>query len=522
MTPTQQLAAAWEARLAQWKPAEAIAAQSPTFTPHDGPQRAFMDAEADIVIFGGSAGGGKTASPLMTPAHKGHLDVPGFGAVIFRRTYPDITAEGGLWDESQDWYRDLGGTARENPLEWRFPSGAKVTFAHMQHSKDRHRWKGAQIPAIYWDQLEEFEASQFWYLLSRNRSLCGVRPYVRATVNPPEDDEHWLYELVGPWVDDRHPLYPQEPGAVLHFTRSAAGDLEWVGADYIDEATGQPAQSLAFIPATIYDNPTLLAGNPEYLTRLRSLLFEDQERLLHGNWRVPKRGTLIAEHHIPIVDAAPADLDVVGRSWDLAGTAPAKGKRPDRTAGALVGMKDGVWYVLDMRLAQLEPDGVDALMDQTAALDGYRVPVLLQQDPGEAGKRAVQAHARRLVGHDVRFRSPTGDKVQRARPLVAAARAGNLRLVRGEWNRALINEAVAFPSGTYDDQVDAVSWAMLMLAFPDAAPPAIGYAAGSRIARGAGSPLVPARTGQSTRRAGGKAGPTRRGQGEAPRFRRTP
>jgi predicted phage terminase large subunit-like protein len=394
-----------------------------SFVPHDGPQRAFVDSDADIVIYGGAAGGGKTAALLMTPVLKGHTNNSGFGAVIFRRILPDIKAAGGMWDESEVLYEPFGAVSRQDPLERCFPSGAKVTFAHLQHKKDRLHWKGSQIAYLAFDQLEEFEESQFWYLTSRNRSTCGVRPYIRATVNP--DPDSWVKAFLAPWVDDRHPEYPFPPGEVRYFTRD--GDsLVWVDADWRDP-DGQPATSLTYIPATIHDNPTLLAGNPEYLAR----------------------------------------LETVGRSWDLAGTVERDGADPDWTVGAKVGYLDGVWYVLDIVRARASPAGVDRLMDQTALLDGASVEIHLQQDPGEVGQRAVEGHVRRLKGHVVRWRRPTGDKVTRAKPLASAAEAGNVVLVSGFWNRDFSNECVAFPGNGHDDQVDAVSWAFLVQAFPN-------------------------------------------------------
>ena len=110
-------------------------------------------------------------------------------AVIFRRESPQITNQGGLWDESAAMYPPFSALPNQVSLSWRFPSGAKVRFSHMQYAKDRFNWDGSQIPLIGFDQLEHFEEIQFWYMLARNRSLCGVRPYIRATCNPIPDDD---------------------------------------------------------------------------------------------------------------------------------------------------------------------------------------------------------------------------------------------------------------------------------------------------------------------------------------------
>src|SRR5574343_595906 len=152
-----------------------------TIRPQKGPQEDFLSSNADIVIYGGSRGAGKSFALIMAPL--AHIDVSGFGCVIFRRTFPQITNEGGLWDESSNLYPHLGARPTQNDLTWRFPSGAAVSFAHMQNEADIENWKGAQVPLIGLDQIEQFSEKQFWGLLGSNRSTCGVLPYIRATCN---------------------------------------------------------------------------------------------------------------------------------------------------------------------------------------------------------------------------------------------------------------------------------------------------------------------------------------------------
>lgn len=462
----------------------------------------FLTTPADIAIYGGAAGGGKTFSMLCDPLR--YIDVPGFGATIFRRTYPDIANEGGMWDESLKLYPALGAIGRRYRMEWEFPSGARVRFGHVQHDHEVERWKGAQIAGLYFDQLEEFSDRVFWYLMSRNRSACGVRPFVRATVNP--DPDSWLKQLLAPWVDIDHPEYPFAAGALRYITRHG-DELVWVDADWRDP-DGQPAKSLTFIPATVYDNAALLSRNPEYLASLRSLPYVDRMRLLGDpndptiGWRVRSDGNMFRRDWLDVVDEPPSyDVgyyDLIGRSWDEAGTEPEKGKgSPDYTAGALVARKGDHWYVLDMVREQVTAAGVDRLIDQCAELDGYRVPIILQQDPGAAGKRAIAYHEERLraMGRIVVSDRPSGDKVLRAKEMSAAAEQGRLHLVRrwpapeaeGNWIVPFINEAVAFgPKAVRDDMIDAASWGMLVLAgrppapaahIPAEAPPArpVGY-----------------------------------------------
>src|SRR5690606_20572067 len=135
----------------------------------------------DIVIYGGAAGGGKTYALLMEPLRH-VLTVKGFGAVVFRRNAVQVRNEGGLWDTSELLYGPLGLKPRETVLEWvHVPTGNTVKFAHLEHESTVYDWQGAQVTLLQFDELTHFTERQFWYMLSRNRSTCGVRPYVRAT-----------------------------------------------------------------------------------------------------------------------------------------------------------------------------------------------------------------------------------------------------------------------------------------------------------------------------------------------------
>ena len=103
--------------------------------PQAGPQETFLSTPADIAIYGGSAGGGKTFAILLETLR--HTANARFKAVIFRRTHADVTQQGGIWSDTEEMYPNFGATPNLSSLNWTFPSGAKVGFAHLQHEKDK-------------------------------------------------------------------------------------------------------------------------------------------------------------------------------------------------------------------------------------------------------------------------------------------------------------------------------------------------------------------------------------------------
>lgn len=253
--------------------------------PQPGPQEAFARSSADIVIYGGAAGGGKSFGLLLEPLYD--VANPHFGAVIFRRTYSEITNEGGLWDESMKLYPHLQAVPKVGDLTWTFPSGATVSFGHMQHVSDVLKWHSSQIPLIEFDELTTFTEYQFIYMLSRNRSTCGVRPRIRAGCNP--DAASWVSRWVEWYIDPAtgYPL-PDRVGKIRWFVRDGE-TLRWsdnplsLRKDYPD--AGDPL-SFTFIPAKLDDNRILTAADPRYRAGLMALPRVERERLLKGNWLI--------------------------------------------------------------------------------------------------------------------------------------------------------------------------------------------------------------------------------------------
>lgn len=280
-----------------------------------GPQEAALASPADIVIFGGGRGGGKSWGLLLSVVQNAR--VPAFAAEIFRRTYPELTATGGLWPESYRIFPHIAGTPREGDLRWTFPSGARVKFSHMQYASDRFNWKGAQIPFVGFDQLELFDESQFWYLVSCNRDPSGtVRPWMFATCNPvPEDDVvgGWLHRFIQWWIDpETGRAIDKRSGAVRWMLRNEAGGLDWAdepSALLRRHPPGSDPKSVTFIRSLLDDNPAFVAADPGYRGRLMLLPLVEREQALGGNWNArPSAGKVFNRSWFSVVDAIPVGV----------------------------------------------------------------------------------------------------------------------------------------------------------------------------------------------------------------------
>ena len=350
-----------------------------------------------------------------------YVDVPGYRALLFRRSFPDLNLPGALMDRAREW---LGGSAaRWNAHDhvWTFPSGASLTFGYLENEKDKYRYQSAELQYIGFDELTQFAESQYLYLFSRLRRLAGsaVPLRMRAASNP---------------------------GGLGH---------EWVRARFVD---APPDGGRLFIPARLADNPHL--DRDTYMHNLHELDPVTCAQLLEGDWQVHPEGVMFHRDWFCVVEQRPGCAQRV-RYWDKAATAGGGA----RTAGVLIAKNtQGLYWVEDVVCGQWSALHREEIMRATAERDGGEVDIWLEQEPGSGGKESAEASIRNLAGFTVHADRVTGDKCERAAPLAAQCEAGNVRLVRGAWNQRYLEELCAFPLGSYADQVDASSGAFNKLA----------------------------------------------------------
>ena len=314
------------------------------------------------------------------------------------------------------------------------------------------------------DELTHFTRKQFFYMLSRNRSTCGVKPYIRATTNP--EAETWVADFIDWWIDDQGDPIQDRSGIIRYFL-VVNDEVKW--ADSREELVAQyggrveDTKSFTFIPSSIYDNKILLEHDPGYLANLNALSSVEKGRLLHGNWKVkPSAGMYFRRDQAEVVPRPPSEIIRACRAWDLAATVPTpENPSPDATAGVLIGaMDDGRFIVLDVIRVQQRSNDVRELIRATAEMDKEKYSfahIRLPQDPGQAGKEQAESYVKHLAGFAIKTQRVSGDKITRAEPFSAQWQAGNVLILAGAWNEAYFAELESFPDGKHDDLVDASS-----------------------------------------------------------------
>ena len=439
--------------------------------PQKGPQEMFLSTSADICIYGGAAGGGKTFGLLMEPIR--YKNNPEYGAVIFRKNYTQVTAQGGLWDSSRKLYRYVkGATSLKTPkLHWKFPKGAKVTFAQLENDDDCESWQGTQIDMIGFDELTHFTKYQFFYMLSRNRSNSGVSPYVRATCNP--DADSWVAEFISWWINQETGYAIPERSGKIRWMVNISEIISWFDnkEDAVwfakengleEEEANVAPKSVTFIASTLQDNQELMKANPTYLANLLALPEVEKERLLRGNWKIkPAAGLYYKRTQVNMLENLPTNVILWARGWDLAATSEDEKGEPAYTASVLIGKtKEGRYIIADVINKRLKASEVRKLIHITCKMDKAKYCRLIErlpQDPGQAGKEQAQSYIKMLAGYLVKAIPESGSKQARAEPLAAQWQAGNVDVLIADWNDAYFNQLESFPESKFKDMVDASS-----------------------------------------------------------------
>jgi phage terminase large subunit-like protein len=446
--------------------------------PQAGPQEQFSACTADICFYGGSAGGGKSWALCYEAAR--YATVQSYAAVIFRRTSPELTGGGSIWEETKKLYPHLGGEPREHPaLDWRFPASSLIEFRHLQYEGTVHDHQGKQYDFIGFDEITHFTAGQFWYMLSRLRSSgSSVPKRVRGTCNP--DPDSFVRELIDWWIDADGKAIPDRSGVIRWLVRL---DDALIWGDSADEVWSKDPErilrrgeqrrneedirpepmSFTFIRARAQDNKILLQNDPGYLSRLAMIPGAEGRRLLEGDWNTrDSAGDYFQRITFPVVElhTRPTEKNIRRRVrfWDKAATKPsAANPDPDWTEGMLVAeLDDDSWIIEDLDSFREGPADVDARMKKCAEMDGRAVLVGIWQDPGQAGKVDVLHTQQQLSGWAVQEIVAHKNLLVYAKIPSQLAKQGKIKVLRREYLPRMFAQLEGFPRAGHDDIVSAL------------------------------------------------------------------
>ncbi len=462
------------------------------FQPQPGSQMLFASNSADICIYAGQPGSGKSFALCFELLR--WIDRPTYGATAYRRLSKQLFDAGGLWSVLEKVGGPLGVTGVRSPLPmFNARTGATISLQHMQNGiKTAEGQDGKGFDLIGFDELTHFDDDTFWYLvLTRLRSsdpATGFKPYARATTMAKADT--FVHELVKPWLmKDGWPDYAQSgrirwflrhpiSGVIVFFSSQEEAAEAVAKFKAADERLRLRAMSLSVVHAVTDENRVLMAGNPDYAENQGNL--SRLERLQkQGCWEArPESAGMFDRQWYYVRDDVPKPEEVVWsvRGWDKASTKPSEENvDPDWTVGVRLDLLyNGHVCVSDVVRMRDNPGKVQELIRKTAELDGPLVEQSFWKDPAQAGDQD-EYHTRNMLSlvrgcGQVTFTNASKSKTIYAMPASAYADktrekpTAGFAIVRAHWNAAYFAELEVFPKPkselgkeNKDDQVDAQS-----------------------------------------------------------------
>jgi hypothetical protein len=408
-----------------------------------------MESDRQEILYGGAAGGGKSEALLMAALQ--YVEVPGYAAILFRKTYADLALPGALMDRAFEVLAGTGATWNGTEKTWTFPSGATLSFGYLDKENDRFRYQSSEFQYIGFDELTQFKERDYRFMFSRLRRTVDnkVPLRMRAGSNPGGTGHLWVKKRF-------NPTHPQR----------------------------NPPRRL-FISARLEDNPWVDIG--EYELSLNELDSQTRKQMRSGDWT-----DFGGEHYHP--DLWPRYSDVGdayrmrdGDRWrhirkeeccilltlDWAMGKPKKGSTPqdnfgaqvlggDHTAFVVAAMTDDDDGLLFIKWALNERIPIASNAPRLAEVCKRWQPVVVSGDDDNLTE-TMQLECRRF--RDIPTIKPLGikskNKITRSQASIVRAERGKIYLPDRDypWMEVLCDQLAAFTGadGEPDDMADAFS-----------------------------------------------------------------
>lgn len=396
-------------------------------------QAAFLVLSENEAMYGGQVGGGKSSALLMAALM--YVDVPGYAALLLRRTYADLSLPEALMSRAHEWLQGTDARWHDQDKTWSFPSGATITFGYLATENDKYRYQSAAFQFIGYDELTQFTETQYTYLFSRLRRLAGldVPLRMRAASNPGGIGHAWVY--------NRFPI-------------------------------GRPAEAgqtkRAFVPAGLDDNPFL--DRASYIEGMQELDDITRAQLLGGQWITdPALKPFKADWWRGANRWHVNEQASIARfiSWDTA----LKDKEGSDYTAVIVAelLADYRLAVRKVYKAKLEfpalAAAIEAEADRFAADGKLRAVVIEDKGSGTSALQTLRQTAPGWLAGLLQEFLPTSDKVQRARQASVWCDRGCVLLPHpGDnvpWLHDFETQLYEFPDVLHDDDIDAFSQLIL-------------------------------------------------------------
>jgi predicted phage terminase large subunit-like protein len=388
-------------------------------------QRQFLAYDGIEGLYGGSAGGGKSDCLLIGALQ--YVGVPGYAALLLRRTYADLSLPGALMDRAFQWLGDANCHWDDQQKVWTFPSGATITFGYLETERDKYRYQSSEFQFVAFDELTQFTETQYTYLFSRLRRLKDFPVPIRMRA-------------------------ASNPGGVGH---------QWVRDHFpIDTLV---AEDCIFVPARMDDNPYI--DHESYEKALDRLDYVTREQLRHGDWNISISGGIFRPEKMHTI----AVNDIMGCSPKIYGACdPSEGASDFASIVTVLVLPDGRWvpFACDMSV-DIQSATIDKIIELHKV---YRYDKIwieanslghAKSAPGESlfemelKKRQLEAGV--IVPYE--FIWNTGKKEDRIRALEPYYSNGQLAFL-DDWKKRypmLIDQLKAFPTTNHDDGPDSLA-----------------------------------------------------------------